>query len=782
MNNILKHSAQLLLASCLILSAGCSDNLIEAPESVETSAQRLVLTASTSSPDTRMSLGQNGITTMWEPGDQLVLYKKSGGTAPIYMNTNIQTASSRAAFESDGGVPAGEYWVFYNYNDERVFHTYELASVDEINNQKRLSMYGEINVTQGMANASVTMKHMYAQVTIQLKNPPQLSRSYQVGMYSPSKGFSSFQMFTASGMMNAAQGGTFMGAYGWQPSDKYYHNKRLGEFQVDYDYMNGNISTTNAEAKSALIFPVDLREEEVFFYVLDYDDVQMAPRCYEFKKASTIVNFQAGYRYKVVLDMNSATVTTLADNGNNYRVISDVDKWRHAAYRGGESYVLTEDLDFDGKYFFPLEAMSFDGGNHTLSNITLDRSNEEYVGAFTYAKSLKNLTLSNVIIKGKNYVGGFGNNIDEIDNCKIIGTSKIQGTGDFVGGICGVYSYSYGGAGISNVSIGQNCTVEGQNYVGGIVGWNKVMSGPSSFSMKVLSNCSSEGTVTAQGNYAGGIFGRMGSEGFSDYTSIWFEQEALDFSVVKCVNKGNVKGNDYVGGVGGALDVYAYCNSNSNPDIAVIKSSLNQGNVEGNEHVGGILGSSMCSINTCYSIESVKGTTSVGGILGGASMMAVGYSRVANCYSLATVTATGTTNPVAGGIVGLGGGGAMGTTVMYSYFAGTCSTNFGIIGKSEGSCTVTSCLSTTSSLGDLGNHMVQVGTDASGNPMYQQFSDNVSSDSQANITSILNNINVINGEEAYCTNVWSGYNYDPVKFASFSAETDAPDFGVDTIN
>ena len=45
-----------------------------------------------------------------------------------------------------------------------------------------------------------------------------------------------------------------------------------------------------------------------------------------------------------------------------------------------------------------------------------------------------------------------------------------------------------------------------------------------------------------------------------------------------------------------------------------------------------------------------------------------------------------------------------------------------------------------------------------------------------------NTINVINGEEAYYTNVWVGYNYEPVKFTSFSADTDAPDFGEDTIN
>ncbi|MGN0309506.1 MAG: hypothetical protein ACI4C3_02800, partial [Bacteroides sp.] len=726
MNNILKHSAQLLLASCLIFSAGCSDNLIEAPESVETSAQRLVLTASTSSPDTRMSLDQNGITTMWEPGDQLVLYKKSGGAAPIYMNTNIQTASSRATFESDGGVPAGEYWVFYNYNDERVFHTYDLASVDDINSQKRLSMYGEINVTQGVSNTSVVMKHMYAQVTIQLKNIPlNYGTAYQVGMYSPSKGFSSYQMFTASGMVNAEHrfdpNSLNMG-YAWFASSVRSHNFRLGYYPLTWnqtwDDANQQFITSydpsEAEAMSAFIFPVDLSTEEVFFYVLennDYDNL----KCYEIKKDVDKVNFKAGVRYKVVLDMQSATETTLSRSSTHSSCydISTVEQWRHAAYRSNDmeerSWALTTNINFENKYYFPLAGTAFYGDDHLISNIVLNRSDEDNVCPFEIRgyseEGINDLTLENIQVKGNNQVGGLANDWLPINNCKIIGNSLIEGTGDYVGGIAG-RCWLDNNKNMTNVYIGQDVKVRGRNYVGGIVGamvedsqYGGMLSGLSS-SVKPMEKCVSYATVTATGDYVGGVFGKIGGNryGNQENSSVSFSIEGLDFSLVKCVNYGKVTGQNFVGGVGGALHVYAYNNTGSAMDLGVLKFSLNQGAIEGKEHVGGIVGSSICSINTCYSIESVKGTTSVGGILGDASMMAaggMGYSRVANCYSLATVTANSTTNPVAGGIVGLGGGGAMGSTVMYSYFAGTCSTDFGIIGKSEGSCTVTSCLSTT---------------------------------------------------------------------------------------
>ena len=205
MNHIVKNSAQLLLASCLMFATGCSDNLINSPESVETSAHRFVLTACSSSPSTRMELGQDGITTQWQPGDQLVLLKKDGGSTPIYLTTTITEAASQATFESDGGVPAGDYWVIYNYNDNRTYENHTFSTVDEINSQKKLAMYASLNITSETSSATVNMQHMYAQITLNLTNAPN-SSGLRVGMYSNKKGFSMFKQFTANGFENADYG------------------------------------------------------------------------------------------------------------------------------------------------------------------------------------------------------------------------------------------------------------------------------------------------------------------------------------------------------------------------------------------------------------------------------------------------------------------------------------------------------------------------------------------------------------------------------------------------
>lgn len=252
------------------------------------------------------------------------------------------------------------------------------------------------------------------------------------------------------------------------------------------------------------------------------------------------------------------------------------------------------------------------------------------------------------------------------------------------------------------------------------------------------------------------------------------------YTLLKCQNKGTVTGNNYVGGIGG--DLALACYSGNTLDRIVLKQSFSNGTVKGNNYVGGVLGSTMASVNTCYSINTIEGYTNVGGIAG---TMSMGWqSRIANCYSLADLTVDA--NGVAGGIVG---GGMMGVTVTNSYFAGTTPTDCGIIGDSQGACTVDHCLTT---LPSLGTNLDTSATAHPSNPRQEWVNDqyvtvydyypDVIINSQYSVTSILDNKSVINRDNAYSDNTWSNYPYDCVKFASFSADTNAPSFDDDTIN
>ena len=214
----------------------------------------------------------------------------------------------------------------------------------------------------------------------------------------------------------------------------------------------------------------------------------------------------------------------------------------------------------------------------------------------------------------------------------------------------------------------------------------------------------------------------------------------------------------------------------------------------------------MAATNICYSAGEISASTSsVGGIVGEISMGS-SQSRVANCYSLATISGT-TTN--IGGIIGNAGGGAMGTTVVNSYYAADPNTySFGgIVGNSGGSVSVINCLTTLNSLGtNLGNHEYfgtkrdWMDSNNDGIADYDYNNDNVIDNydlyesymsmpdnltgSVAAVTSILANITVINGDNAYSSNIWpiADYPWECVKFASFSADTNAPEFDEETIN
>ena len=134
---------------------------------------------------------------------------------------------------------------------------------------------------------------------------------------------------------------------------------------------------------------------------------------------------------------------------------------------------------------------------------------------------------------------------------------------------------------MEDLRIGQNCIVKGKNYVGGIVGGyaSNNYYNDTSFSVNssiiLLESCQSEGTVTATEDYAGGIFGKLGGSIYSSYsgsTSVSFSMEDYTFSLMKCVNEGQVNGRYYVGGIGGQFAISS-SSYGSNIDRVVLTQS-----------------------------------------------------------------------------------------------------------------------------------------------------------------------------------------------------------------
>ena len=158
-----------------------------------------------------------------------------------------------------------------------------------------------------------------------------------------------------------------------------------------------------------------------------------------------------------------AGLSVLAANGNTF---------------SGKTIVLNSSMDFDGQQWTPIKQFSgtFDGGEHTVSNFTLDGTSGRagfIQNLGQYPATVKNLTLSEVNgIAGSNQYFGIVaanghtsilENVHIVD-CKIETTNKDA----WVGGIYGYFNWTSA----------SNCTVEnleidatdGAKFLGGFSG------------------------------------------------------------------------------------------------------------------------------------------------------------------------------------------------------------------------------------------------------------------------------------------------------------------------
>lgn len=175
----------------------------------------------------------------------------------------------------------------------------------------------------------------------------------------------------------------------------------------------------------------------------------------------------------------------------------------------GLYYVLTNDIDFtDVTDFIPIGGWSdvqtsdcsnsfqgkFNGRGYIISNLSVDRGENYYIGLFgkTSGAEIKNLGIVNCNIKGNGHVGGLVglNSNSTITNCYVKG--NVTGNGN-IGGLVGWNSLS------STIS---DCytfgVVNGKNSAGGLVGFNSSAS---------INNCYSTGSVICKSYIVGGLVG-----------------------------------------------------------------------------------------------------------------------------------------------------------------------------------------------------------------------------------------------------------------------------------
>jgi hypothetical protein len=141
---------------------------------------------------------------------------------------------------------------------------------------------------------------------------------------------------------------------------------------------------------------------------------------------------------------------------------------------GSKTIYLENDIDFSGvdmrvtRMFTPEYSATFDGQNHTISNVWMNSGYKQNNQAlFDGLMTVKNLTVVNTHVYGMSQVGIIGANIfGTVENCHVKGC-RSYGYEHHVGGIVGLHSWGE----IKNCSV-ENTKIECYYYgaVGAIAG------------------------------------------------------------------------------------------------------------------------------------------------------------------------------------------------------------------------------------------------------------------------------------------------------------------------
>ncbi|MDS0280695.1 PGF-pre-PGF domain-containing protein [Halomicroarcula sp. S3CR25-11] len=345
----------------------------------------------------------------------------------------------------------------------------------------------------------------------------------------------------------------------------------------------------------------------------------------------------------------------------------------------GDYYELQNDIDAsetatwnDGAGFEPLSGGSsfsgtIDGNGFVISNLSIDRPDERYVGLVGFFSdrardnvSLERLHLESVDITGSESVGGLvGTNQGTVSDSSVSGS--VTGTGTEVteanvGGLAGSSSGD-----VRNSS--STASVDGSYRVGGLVGY---------VSGGAVNDSSSTGSVTGTDD-VGGLVGQSEAEvrnasatGSVDGTDVVGGLVGLNRGDVNDSSAvGHVTGSERVGGlIGDNTDVF--------PGRGDVHNSSATGDVDGTRNVGGFVGLNRGgTLSASTAVGSVNGADDVGGFVGDNR-----DGTVSNAS--ATGDVTGGESATVGGFIGANGG-----TVTTSSAVGSVTGDGGVVGDSS---------------------------------------------------------------------------------------------------
>ncbi|KPM98706.1 hypothetical protein [Vibrio alginolyticus] len=241
----------------------------------------------------------------------------------------------------------------------------------------------------------------------------------------------------------------------------------------------------------------------------------------------------------------------------NWTLKADIDATDTKNWNGGEGF-----LPIASSQFTPFTGV-FDGGNHEISNLFINRPNEQYVALFKFVSGggVKDLNLASPSITGKDQVAplaamGMSPTVSNIT----VSNPVVRASNNTAGGLVAYErGGNYAGITINNPDIeaalynvggmfGQNddvtvenvkingAKVKGANNVGALSGFGE---------FHTLKSADITGVITGTSGSIGGVIGRSVAESYTPPTK---------YGIIDVTFKGTVNGGgDYTGGFIGSV-------------------------------------------------------------------------------------------------------------------------------------------------------------------------------------------------------------------------------------
>ena len=310
-----------------------------------------------------------------------------------------------------------------------------------------------------------------------------------------------------------------------------------------------------------------------------------------------------------------------------FKLMSDIDLRIFDGNDGRPEFNIIGYVAYDPYTEHPFKGV-FDGNDHTISNLTYNANDRNFIGLFGVVGDgeIKNLGLINPEVRDSDRFAVsslVGLNAGTITNCYAEGSTVTgyAGVGGLVGWNRGNIVHCNASGTVTGIgmhvgglvaeselgTITDCCTagdIAGDEAVGGLVGYSSVK----------ITNCHSSVNVTGE-KQIGGLVGVH-----------------LSGDITNCCARGDVVGSRWVGGLAGVVLM-------TGTEVTV-GNCYAMGSVTGESETGGLIGKSMCTITNCYATGAVSGSLA-GGLVGES------YGTVANSYATGSVTGMNT-----GGLMG----------------------------------------------------------------------------------------------------------------------------------